>query len=92
MRAILGEYAEANPDKEWILGGGWTMSAFPGGTPRAEDLDHLGRAQDPDRRLRVGAERDQEDLLDGERRADRRAPAVDAGRSARAGGMDALLE
>jgi predicted amidohydrolase YtcJ len=36
---LLGEYAGANPDKEWILGGGWTMSAFPGGTPRAEDLD-----------------------------------------------------
>jgi len=36
---LLAEYAAANPDKEWILGGGWTMSAFPGGTPRAEDLD-----------------------------------------------------
>jgi predicted amidohydrolase YtcJ len=37
--ARVAEYAAANPDKEWILGGGWTMSAFPGGTPRAEDLD-----------------------------------------------------
>ncbi|WP_168625875.1 amidohydrolase [Cryobacterium sp. BB307] len=37
--ARLAEYSAANPDKEWILGGGWGMSAFPGGTPRAEDLD-----------------------------------------------------
>jgi predicted amidohydrolase YtcJ len=36
---LVREYADANADKEWILGGGWTMSAFPGGTPRAEDLD-----------------------------------------------------
>src|SRR5690606_22174966 len=36
---LLGEYADANADKEWILGGGRPMSAFPGGTPRAEDLD-----------------------------------------------------
>ncbi len=40
---LLGDYANANPDKEWILGGGWTMSAFPGGTPRAEDLDTVIR-------------------------------------------------
>lgn len=40
---LLGEYSDANPDKEWILGGGWTMSAFPGGTPRAEDLDTVIR-------------------------------------------------
>jgi predicted amidohydrolase YtcJ len=37
--SLVHEYAASNPDKEWILGGGWTMSAFPGGTPRAEDLD-----------------------------------------------------
>lgn len=37
--AVLARYAAENPDKEWILGGGWTMAAFPGGTPRAEDLD-----------------------------------------------------
>jgi predicted amidohydrolase YtcJ len=37
--ARIAEYAAAGPDKQWILGGGWGMSAFPGGTPRAEDLD-----------------------------------------------------
>ncbi|MGI9824120.1 amidohydrolase [Agromyces sp. Marseille-Q5079] len=37
----LREYAEANPDAEWILGGGWSMSAFPGGTPTAADLDSV---------------------------------------------------
>ncbi|MFF2370804.1 amidohydrolase [Agromyces sp. NPDC058110] len=35
----LRAYAEANPDAEWVLGGGWSMSAFPGGTPTAADLD-----------------------------------------------------
>ena len=37
--ARIGEYAKANPGLEWILGGGWSMSAFPGGTPLASDLD-----------------------------------------------------
>ena len=36
---IVGEYAAAHPDLPWILGGGWAMSAFPGGTPTAADLD-----------------------------------------------------
>ena len=35
----IGRYVSAHPDDEWILGGGWQMSAFPGGTPRAEALD-----------------------------------------------------
>ncbi len=35
----VGEYAHAHPDDEWILGGGWQMSAFPGGTPTAATLD-----------------------------------------------------
>ncbi len=34
-------YAADHPELEWILGGGWTMSVFPGGTPRAEDLDRI---------------------------------------------------
>lgn len=37
--ARIGEYAGANPELEWILGGGWSMSGFPGGTPLASDLD-----------------------------------------------------
>ncbi|WP_407357918.1 amidohydrolase [Microbacterium sp. LTA6] len=37
--ARIAEYAGAHPDDDWILGGGWQMSAFPGGTPTAADLD-----------------------------------------------------
>ena len=37
--AAIKSYAEANPDLPWILGGGWAMAAFPGGTPTAADLD-----------------------------------------------------
>ena len=32
-------YAAEHPDDEWVLGGGWQMSAFPGGTPTASALD-----------------------------------------------------
>ena len=32
-------YADAHPELEWILGGGWAMPAFPGGNPTAADLD-----------------------------------------------------
>ena len=32
-------YAEAHPEREWILGGGWAMDVFPGGTPTKELLD-----------------------------------------------------
>jgi predicted amidohydrolase YtcJ len=35
----IGRYAAAHPDDPWILGGGWSMSAFPGGTPTASLLD-----------------------------------------------------
>ena len=37
--AIIAEYARTHPGTAWILGGGWAMSAFPGGTPTAADLD-----------------------------------------------------
>ncbi len=37
--ATIKAYAAANPELPWILGGGWAMSAFPGGTPSAADLD-----------------------------------------------------
>ncbi len=37
----IGRYAAAHPDDEWILGGGWAMSAFPGGTPTASLLDSV---------------------------------------------------
>ena len=34
-------YAAAHPELRWILGGGWAMAAFPGGTPTAADLDSV---------------------------------------------------
>jgi predicted amidohydrolase YtcJ len=37
--AAVKQYADAHPDAAWILGGGWAMPAFPGGTPTAADLD-----------------------------------------------------
>ncbi len=36
---LVRAYADAHPDAPWILGGGWAMAAFPGGTPTAADLD-----------------------------------------------------
>ena len=41
----IGAYATSHPDATWILGGGWSMSDFPGGTPLAADLDRVA----PDR-------------------------------------------
>jgi predicted amidohydrolase YtcJ len=35
----IAAYAAANPDEPWILGGGWAMEYFPGGTPSKQDLD-----------------------------------------------------
>jgi predicted amidohydrolase YtcJ len=35
----IAQYAADNPDQPWIIGGGWAMEYFPGGTPRKEDLD-----------------------------------------------------
>ena len=37
--AEIRAYADRYPDREWVLGGGWAMPAFPGGTPTAADLD-----------------------------------------------------
>lgn len=36
---IVGEYAAAHPDVEWIRGGGWSMSAFPRGLADKSLLD-----------------------------------------------------
>jgi predicted amidohydrolase YtcJ len=38
---IIARYAMANPDKEWITGGGWSMPAFPGGIPTRQALDSV---------------------------------------------------
>ncbi|HWG27659.1 amidohydrolase [Actinospica sp.] len=35
----IGAYARANPDQEWITGGGWSLDAFPNGLPTAAALD-----------------------------------------------------
>jgi len=37
----IREYARAHPDVGWILGGGWSMDVFPGGTPTKDLLDEI---------------------------------------------------
>lgn len=37
--ATIAAYAEANPDEVWILGGGWSMEHYPGGTPTRQLID-----------------------------------------------------
>ena len=39
--AAVAAYAAANPNTEWITGGGWSLADFPGGLPRREDLDRV---------------------------------------------------
>ena len=34
-------YADANPERRWVTGGGWSMDAFPGGLPTAALLDRV---------------------------------------------------
>src|SRR5690606_7088946 len=38
-RRLVASYAAANPDREWIVGSGWSVDAFPGGIPSVEHLD-----------------------------------------------------
>ena len=35
----IESYANGHPNRDWILGGGWSMSDFPGGLPTREELD-----------------------------------------------------
>jgi predicted amidohydrolase YtcJ len=35
----IAAYCTTLPRDAWVLGGGWSMSGFPGGTPAAADLD-----------------------------------------------------
>jgi predicted amidohydrolase YtcJ len=37
--AAIAVYSGNLPRSAWVLGGGWSMPAFPGGTPTADDLD-----------------------------------------------------
>ena len=39
--ARIRSYAADRPGDDWILGGGWAMAAFPGGTPVAAALDRV---------------------------------------------------
>lgn len=36
---VIGEYAASHPEADWIVGGGWSMDVFPGGTPGRRELD-----------------------------------------------------
>jgi hypothetical protein len=35
----VARYAAEHPERAWILGDGWSMDSFPGGTPLRADLD-----------------------------------------------------
>ncbi len=37
----IAEYARSHPGEEWIRGDGWSMPAFPRGTPHRKDLDRV---------------------------------------------------
>ncbi|MGW4098951.1 amidohydrolase [Mycobacterium sp. NPDC004974] len=39
--AAIGAYAAAQPDRDWITGGGWSLDAFDGGIPTARMLDSV---------------------------------------------------
>ncbi|MDJ0420275.1 MULTISPECIES: amidohydrolase [Rhodococcus] len=41
--AAIRSYADAHPELPWIVGGGWSMEAFDGGTPTAQLLDTVVR-------------------------------------------------
>ncbi|MCX4745934.1 amidohydrolase [Kitasatospora sp. NBC_01287] len=37
----IREFADANPEREWITGGGWSMESFEGGLPTRHLLDSV---------------------------------------------------
>ena len=37
----IAAYSATLPRSAWVLGGGWSMSGFPGGVPAAADLDEV---------------------------------------------------
>lgn len=37
----VGRYAQSRRGDPWVTGGGWSMAAFPGGTPTASALDSV---------------------------------------------------
>ncbi|MGI5350530.1 amidohydrolase [Streptomyces sp. CA-250714] len=40
-RRRIRAYADSHPDAPWVTGGGWSLEAFPGGTPTRALLDEL---------------------------------------------------
>ncbi len=38
---IVADYEAAHPELDWIVGGGWSMSVFPGGNPPKGILDRV---------------------------------------------------
>jgi predicted amidohydrolase YtcJ len=36
---LVRKYADEHADREWVTGGGWDQTFFPGGTPTAAELD-----------------------------------------------------
>lgn len=40
-QGAVARYATDHPDAEWILGGGWSMEAFPNGRPTRQMLDSV---------------------------------------------------
>ena len=39
VTSAIRDYARSHPDEPWIVGSGWYMADFPGGTPHRRDLD-----------------------------------------------------
>jgi predicted amidohydrolase YtcJ len=83
---IIAEYARALEPDDWVLGGGWSMEAFPGGIPAGADLetvaagrpvflpnrDHHSAWVSPAALARAGITRDTPDPGDGRIERDER--------------------
>jgi predicted amidohydrolase YtcJ len=40
-RSIIAAYAAGHPEDPWVIGDGWSMDVFPGGTPTRKALDEI---------------------------------------------------